>query len=336
MARTLLDILGEFCQRHGLAGQPGIIAISGGPDSVALAHLCATLCQQQRLSRIALAHLNHQLRGEASDADEAFVQHLPAAWGFPALSCHTHRLDVTRLAQETRDNLENAARQTRYQWLIDAAQREGAAWVATGHSADDQAETVLHHFLRGSGLQGLAGMAERRRLAPGVDLMRPLLTSRRADVLEYLHEQGLAYRHDASNEDPRFLRNRLRHELLPLLQRDYKPGLVEVLGRTAQQLRDIQDDLTQRANKLLARVELPRAGSMIVLQRPALEGASVVELRELLRLTWQREGWPQGGMGFADWDRAAALLRGNAGSNDFPDGVKIHMVGKVVQLERML
>src|SRR5439155_14258978 len=106
--------------------------------------------------------------------------------------CHTHRLDVARLARESGDNLENTARQARYRWLTEIAQQTGAAWIATGHSADDQAETVLHHFLRGSGLQGLAGMAECRRLVPGVALVRPLLTIRRRELLAYLERERLS------------------------------------------------------------------------------------------------------------------------------------------------
>ena len=331
---TLLDHVAGFFQRHDLALRPGVVAVSGGPDSSALAYLCATLWRQQCLTNIALAHLNHQLRGADSVADEAFVRDLPAAWNLPALPVYTHCLDIARLATETGDNLENTARNARYGWLTDIARQAGAAWVATGHTADDQAETVLHHVLRGSGLTGLAGMPERRPLAPGIDLVRPLLTIRRGAVLAYLHDERLACRHDASNDDLGFTRNRLRRELLPLLERDYNPALVEVLGRTASQLRDIQDQLTQQATALLAQVERPRAGKLIVLQRAPLQAAAPMLVRELLRLVWQREGWPQGDMGFADWDRAAARARGEPGGQDFPGGVQVRAVGQVSQLER--
>src|SRR5262245_9932508 len=264
---TLENHAADFFQRHGLASCVGLIAVSGGPDSVALAHLCTSLACQRRLGTIALAHLNHQLRGGESDADDGFVRGLPSTWNVPSLAVHTDRLDAGQLARESGDNLENAARQARYQWLTDIARRTGAAWVATGHTADDQAETVLHHFLRGSGLQGLAGMAERRPLGPGVDLVRPLLTARRAKILAYLHEHKLAFRDDSSNADLRYTRNRLRHEVLPMLERQFNPNLIEVLGRTATQLREAQDDLTERAGQLLAAAERPRAGNIIVLVR---------------------------------------------------------------------
>ena len=323
-----------FFRRHDLAARPGVIAVSGGPDSVAMAHVAAALWQQERLAPIVIAHLNHQLRGPESDADEAFVRDLSPAWNVPGLACRTHRVDVARMAKETGDNLENAARQARYRWLTEIARETGAAWVATGHTADDQAETLVHRLLRGSGAQGLSGMAERRPLAFGIDLLRPLLMIRRAVVVAYLEHHRLAYRHDASNDDLGFTRNRLRHELLPVLERDYNPNLVEVLGRTAWQLREIQDELTRQARELLGRVELPRAGTIVVLRLDPLRDVALVLVREMLRLIWQREGWPLGDMGFDDWDRAESIVRGVTTGNDFPGRVRMRLAGQVIQIER--
>lgn len=331
---ALLDQVIEFFGRHGLEHTPGLIAVSGGPDSVALAHVAATAHWQVRIALTGLAHLNHQLRGNSSDADEEFVRGLPAQWQMPGLTCLAGRVDVARRANETGDNLENAARQARYAWLAEAARRHGASWVATGHTADDQAETVLHHLVRGSGLQGLSGMPERRTLEPGIELVRPLLSVRRHDVHAYLAEHRLDFRRDASNDDARFTRNRLRHDLLPFLETEFNPAVVEVLGRTALQFRHLQTELSRQAAELLTRVELPRAGSMIVLQREPMAAATTFQVRELLRLVWQREGWPQGAMGYDDWQRAALLLQGAGGGQDFPDGVQIRAQAKVVQLER--
>jgi tRNA(Ile)-lysidine synthase len=330
----LLDHVDEFFQRQHLVNRPGVLAISGGPDSVALAHACVALWQQQRMAQVTLAHLNHQLRGTDSDADEAFVKKLPVAWNAPQLRCHTRRIDVALAAQQRGDNLENAGRDERYRWLTEIAQREDAAWVATGHTADDQAETVLHHLLRGSGLAGLAGMTDRRSLTPVIDLVRPLLAIRRAQVMAYLQENQLIYCRDASNDDLSFTRNLIRHKLMPVLERDYNPQIVEVLGRTALQLREIQDELAKQARALLKNVELPRAGAVIVLKRAPLEAAGPVLVRESLRIVWQREGWPQGEMGFADWERAAALVSGASAGNDFPGGVRVRATDHVIQIER--
>lgn len=330
---TLHQCVADFFRGQELAQRAGVVAVSGGPDSMALAHVCLKLRHEQRLGQLVLAHLNHQLRGAESDADEAFVASLPSTWNLPALAVQTRRFDIARLARETGDNLENAARETRYQWLTDVARQTGAAWVATGHSADDQAETVLHQLLRGSGLQGLAGMAPHRSLASGIDLIRPLLMVRRADILAYLREQNLAFRVDSSNDDLTFTRNRLRRDVLPMLERDFNPKLVEVLGRTAVQLREAQDYLTERAGQLLANAERPRAGNIIVLMRAPLETAAPLLVRELLRLVWQREGWPLGDMGFEEWERAAALARGANLGNDLPGGVQVRAAGQVSQFE---
>ncbi|HWY86234.1 MAG TPA: tRNA lysidine(34) synthetase TilS, partial [Gemmataceae bacterium] len=225
---TLVDSALDFLSRHALVGTGGVVALSGGPDSVCLAKIMRDLHGQGAIPKLVLTHLNHQLRGADSDGDEEFVVKLALDWGLP---CRTRRLDVAAVARQSGANLEETARQARYDWLTQVAREEGASWVATGHSADDQAETILFRLLRGSGLQGLAGMAERRMLAPAIDLIRPLLSVRRQAIQAYLDMHEQSYRQDASNQDRQFTRNRLRHELLPLLAGQFNPAIAEVLCR---------------------------------------------------------------------------------------------------------
>jgi tRNA(Ile)-lysidine synthase len=210
-----LRIAVRRCLEELPAGK-GVVAVSGGPDSVAL--LRSLLLETDR--PLVVAHLNHQLRGEDSDGDEEFVRCLCEQWVTIGanLVCRTERCDVRGLAGG--DNLESTGRRLRYQWFAQVARESGASWVATGHTADDQVETVLHRLVRGTGLRGLTGIRRRRDLESGILLVRPLLTVRRTDVLAFLGELGQRYRDDASNLDPRFTRNRLRHELLPLLARE--------------------------------------------------------------------------------------------------------------------
>ena len=318
----------RFLQAHRLAGTVGVVAVSGGPDSVALAHLLHGRVREGSLPRLILAHVNHQLRGAASDADEAFVTSLPTAWQDEALIVRVERFDTSR----ERGNLEETARRQRYEFLARLAAEMNAAWVATGHTADDQAETVLFRLLRGSGVQGLGGMKVRRPLAPGIELVRPLLDVRRAAVLDYLQSKQQAFREDDSNRDPRFTRNRLRHDLLPLLQRDYNPAVVDVLARLALQAQEVQADLAGRATQLLAEVELPRAGSIVVLRVEALDRCPALLAREAFRLVWQREGWPMGEMNYDDWQRLLAITAGDVKSWDFPGGIHARRVGRVLQL----
>jgi tRNA(Ile)-lysidine synthase len=301
----------------------GVVAVSGGPDSVALLRALV----QESTAVLVAAHLNHQLRGAESDADEAFVRGLA-----PGLALRCERLDVRRLAEGKGDNLESVGRRLRYAWLTSVAQETGAAWVATGHTADDQAETVLHRLLRGTGLRGLAGIPRRRPLAPGIDVVRPLLEVRRSEVIAFLEQLGQPSCHDTSNLDPQFTRNRLRHELVPLLAKDYNPAVVDVLNRLAAHAGEVHAFVADQASVLLSVVELPRAGKTIVLDARQLDAAPAVLVREALWLLWDREKWPLGEMGFEAWQRAVTVIRGEQTAVDFPGGVCIRRVEQVVQL----
>ncbi len=313
-----MNAVRHFMDRHGLTGTAGLVAISGGPDSVALAHALHSV------TSIELAHVNHHLRGAESDADETFVRAFAEQLG-----------RVLHVYQGHAVPSESEARDLRYGWLTELATSRPFAWVAVGHHADDQAETVLHHFLRGSGPQGLAGIPERRELAGSACLVRPLLTTSRAEILAYLSEHQLAHRVDSSNAQTRFTRNRLRHELLPMLERDYNPRLAEILTQTAQQMREIHDWLAEQATELLQRSERPRAGAVVVLHTPDLAPAKPPVLRELFRLLWQREGWPMGKMSFRDWDLLVQMVSREHDRHSFPGLVEVRRVALVLQLSRL-
>ena len=181
-----------------------VVAVSGGCDSVALLRAMAAL-KAGGEGRLCAAHLNHQLRPDA-ETDERFVVELCGRLGVP---CEVGRMDVGRLAAQAGEGLEAAARKARYRFLKQTAGRLGARFVATAHTADDQAETILHRIVRGTGIRGLAGMARARRLGHAT-LVRPLLGVRRAELQAYLDAIGQPCRHDPSNLDPRFTRNRIR------------------------------------------------------------------------------------------------------------------------------
>jgi tRNA(Ile)-lysidine synthase len=311
-----------------------IVAVSGGPDSVALLHALLATRGSPPDRPLQVVHLNHQLRGLESEADADFVRdlHTRLAAQEPALGWLSAAIDVAAQARTEGANLESVARRARYAWLVEAAEATGSRWVATGHTANDQAETVLHRLLRGSGLQGLRGIAPRRTLAPGIDLIRPLLNVTRAEVLDFLEEHDQLYRLDQTNRDLAFTRNRLRHELLPLLVRQYNPAIVGVLCRLARQAQDVHWRERAEGQNLLAEAELPRAGKLVILDRRRLAGLSHRLVREALRLVWQRENWPTGRMSFAAWDRAAAVALGAASSADLPGKIHIRCREAVVQL----
>jgi len=216
--------------RCGLDPQkPTLAGISGGPDSLCLLELLHTTGYQ-----VIVAHFNHQLRPEA-DLEAGAVSEREHSLGVPFI---TDTMDVHAYAREQGLSLEEAARILRYRFLFAAARKSDAQAVAVGHTADDQVETVLMHFLRGAGLSGLKGM-EYRTLLPVFDaeipVVRPLLSFWRADTEAYCRDKGLQPHFDASNADQRYLRNRLRHALIPELEK-YNPRFKESLLRTAQAL----------------------------------------------------------------------------------------------------
>ena len=189
-----------------------LAACSGGADSVAL----LSVLREIRGVSTVCAHFNHCLRGEESDRDEAFVRALCESWGIPFFA---GRGDVAGYARAEGMGIEDAARTLRYRFVLDTARETGCALVATAHTANDNAETVLLHLIRGAGTRGLGGIPPVRKLGEGVRLIRPLLNVPRAEVEEYLAARGLSHVEDSSNAEARFTRNALRRNILPALER---------------------------------------------------------------------------------------------------------------------
>jgi len=219
------------------------VAVSGGTDSLCLLHWLNSLKNEFAFT-LTVAHLNHQLRGANSQADEDFVRDVAVQWQLPIF---VERYEVAALATQTKQSLEATARQVRYAFLRRVAVTVGANKIVVGHHADDQAETVLMHFLRGTGLNGLRGMLPITRLEfelrpevsfsneenGNLSLIRPLLETSRSEIEAYCQVHQLKPRQDESNHDTTFFRNRLRHELLPELE-TYNPNIRQVLRQTAK------------------------------------------------------------------------------------------------------
>lgn len=228
-----------------------VVAVSGGADSVAL--LCALdeLIKGKQLKiKLVVAHLNHKLRGKASDADARWVRSLASELGHPFASVS---VDVKRRAAKCSDNLEQAARRIRYEFLAKTAKTNKAHLVLTAHTLDDQAETFLLNLLRGSGVEGLLAIEPTRSLEPGGDilLVRPMLSwAGRADTENYCREHSIDSRVDEMNLDEKFARVRVRRRLLPLLK-SFNPRVVTRLARTIEILREDNTALHGAASRLL-------------------------------------------------------------------------------------
>jgi len=178
-------------------------------------------------------------------------------------------------------------------------------------------------------------LAETRPLATGVALVRPFLHVRRADLLAFLAKHQQSFQRDSSNQDPRFTRNRLRLELLPLLATNYNPAIVDILCRLADQARAAQDVIAELATSLLAEAELPPAGAVKVLSVERMSDEPLHVIREMIRLLWVREDWPTGAMTFTWWDRLADLATKTEGALELPDGMRARRVGRVIQIWRI-
>jgi tRNA(Ile)-lysidine synthase len=227
LARRVL----RFLARHEIAraGEHVGVAVSGGADSVALMHLFLEL-RRKRGFLLSILHFNHKLRGRASDADEKFVAKLAAHHGLEFLVAHE---DIGKKAKRERSNLEDAARRARYNFFERCVHEGHVTRIAVAHTADDQAETVLAHILRGTGLAGLGGIHPQAGA-----VFRPQLGIRRAELRVYLRAKEQIWREDATNRDIRRMRARIRQKLLPLLEKDFHPGVVEHLCQLAELARE--------------------------------------------------------------------------------------------------
>lgn len=241
MLKIIAKTLKEQAMLKG--GEHLLIAVSGGPDSVALLHAMQRLAPRYDLSLTA-AHLNHGLRAAESDRDEAFVRELCTAMG---VRCICRRIAAGALADVRGHSLEEASREARYRFLLEVAEGCRADKIATGHHRDDQAETLLINLLRGSGVDGLKGILPVR----DDRIIRPLIDVDRARIISYLESSKLPSVQDSSNDEDRFLRNRIRRELVPLLTERYNPQLAQTLSQTAKIMRRESDCLQQLVQQSL-------------------------------------------------------------------------------------
>jgi tRNA(Ile)-lysidine synthase len=319
----LITTVRRTIQRFGLieAGARVMVALSGGADSVALLQVLRELTEQADghiapFKLAGIAHLNHLLRGAQADGDEAFCRDLAEKASLP---CDVERVDVGRIARETGVSLEQAAHDERYAFFDRAAARLNADLIAVAHTRDDQAETFLLRLLRGAGPRGLGGMHPRTGR-----VIRPFLDVGRDEVRNFLRDRHVQYREDASNADLDIPRNRIRHELLPLLESRFSPGIVEVLAREAAIARDDAQYLDAAATAAAARV-LVAAPDRVELSIPALLAEPPAIAARVVRHAQQLAS----GGKFAGFDAVEAVLALAVSNSTGPLDLPGHRVNRL-------
>jgi tRNA(Ile)-lysidine synthase len=320
-ADALLPSLAAALPAHGFWESPIVVGVSGGGDSVALLLALLEVAPEGRADLLTVAHAEHDLRESAAD-DGLFVAALAGRLG---LRFATRRLAV----RDDRDGegIEARARRLRYEFLADVAREAGARHVVVAHTADDQAETILHRALRGTGLSGLAGMASARELCDGVALLRPLLGMRREQVRGYLRGTGEAWCEDETNDDTRHARNFLRQEIIARAEAGPCPAATESLVRLGEQASRVAGAIASAAEHLLSRHTRRQPDGGVALDATPLLGLDRHLLAEVFVALWRREGWPQRDMTARHYGRLADLVAGGLSDRpppaDYPGGIHV-------------
>lgn len=316
----MLEKVWAYICGHGLfrMGDLVVVGVSGGADSMAMLHVLNDLSSRLKL-RLHVAHLNHQLRGEEAQGDAAFVE---AAANSLNLPCTLGSADVPAMIAREKLSTEEAARKARYSFLLKTASHLGADKVAVAHNADDQAETLLIHLLHGTGSEGLAGM----KPATGL-VVRPLLGIRRWEIENYCSQSGIAYRSDSTNADVTFIRNRIRHQLIPML-REYNPNIVEALLRTAEIIRVendyIENETIVAADKVIRKTSNDSDGSgSFIVNNEAFTDLDTALQRRLVRHLFRTMAGPEKQLEFAHVERTISfIVSGQTGKTlELPDEV---------------
>lgn len=325
----LLAGLAAGLPRAGIWSAPSVVAVSGGADSTAL--LLGLVALAPPGARIVVAHAEHDLRA-AAPADRAFVAALVARLG---LEFTATRLAVRGGRVPGGEGLEARARRLRYRFLEETARDHAARHVLVAHTADDQAETILHRILRGTGPAGLAGMRPARSLCEGVALLRPLVHVPREDVRAFLATEGEAWREDESNADVRHARNFLRHEILARCAAGPYPAAAAALVRLGGQVGRLAAALRAAADHVLERQGRRHADGSVVLRTDGLAGLDPHLVAEMFVALWEREGWPRRDMTAGHYERLATLAAGGAAATtagDYPGGVRVTAAEGMVEL----
>jgi tRNA(Ile)-lysidine synthase len=299
-------------------GECIVVAVSGGPDSVALLHLLFALSQRWSW-RLVVAHLNHGFRGKESEAEALFVADWAGKLGLP---CEIAHLDVPQYIRDTGKNPQTASRELRYRFLHETALQYGAVRIATAHQADDQAETLLMRLLRGTGPAGLSGIPM-RRMEKEVELVRPLLRIYKSELLEYCHLHHLTYFTDSSNLETKYFRNEIRLDLLPILKK-YNDQLPQSLNRLSDMM-TVEHDYMEGQTRVIFEEGVSKGSDSCQWSRKWFMQLHVALQRRLIKLILNYLAFEADSMDFLKLEHMRDAILGDESSN-----LSLHIGGNLV------
>ncbi len=300
-----------------------IVGVSGGADSVALLRAIHSLQNEMQLE-IWIAHFDHQTRNGQSHQDAIWVEQL------------TRNLQLNYMpgkASPGNNISEEALREQRLNFLIETARQKQADFICLAHHADDQVETVLHHIVRGTGLQGLMGIPAHRPVSDNITLLHPMLQIRKSEILDYLQAINQNFCTDATNENLQYTRNRIRHQLLPLLD-ELNPQASTHLIQLSQQIEETHRYLKLEAEKLFKKCVISINNDLVRLDATALKADSAVIVRELFRSIWEKLRWPRKKMALTHWNKLALFVQNTQTRIEFPAAITVIKRGEMIVLER--
>ena len=300
-----------------------IVAVSGGPDSVALAHLMVQIAKQNALmDNLIIAHCNHQT-GEHCEYDEQFVKELASNLGLRFIAVRRDRyVEVT--------NSEEALRDFRYQALIEIAQQSGARYLVTGHTKDDQIETILFRLCRGTGVWGLRGILP-IRVAQGISVIRPMLEIERDEILELLSELNQTFCSDPSNSSSHYTRNFLRNEVIPLIEKRFGEQFRHSFMRISEQSLELEDFLNSISKEWIEDALGP--GRSMNVSQIRLQDDVIV--RHAMKLIWKELGYPEQEMNRDKWMMLGKLIKSDIdGVLQFPGQITVRKISDTIHFEQ--
>ncbi|NOY70395.1 MAG: tRNA lysidine(34) synthetase TilS [Deltaproteobacteria bacterium] len=315
LAEKTMSSYGMITQKDAV-----LVAVSGGPDSVALLYTLADLAIKYELG-LGIAHLNHCLRGHESDADEVFVTTLAKKMGIPL---YTQTTDIGKECAKTGGNIEETGRDARYKFFSRIASAHGFNRIALGHNRDDNAELILINLLRGAGAKGLGGIPPVRE-----NLIRPLFERSKKEIISFLKQIGVPYSIDSTNNENIYLRNKIRNQLIPELA-TYNPNIIDTLCRLGNVFREEDDWVEQLVSEYLAKSVIEKAPGNIALSAPSLCSLPPAALRRVIRRAVRHVKSDLRRISFKHIDSAIHLLQTNKkASLDLPGQIRIWKNGEV-------